>query len=133
MHLPSAPRLMNSPNAPKSFTRHHPASSQRAGPAASHRATAFHDTLPMDPRAWDQRDGTPPQAPTIAGLLNTYLVAYLVIFVVTLAVLLLTTDLTLALDVVQLVAREALWFTPIVGTVLVIAPWRMASRRHPGA
>lgn len=87
----------------------------------------------MDLRGWDPQKGAPPQVPAIARWLNTYLATYLVIFVVTLAVLLLTTDLTLALDVVQLVAREALWFTPIVGTVLAIAPWRMASRRRPSA
>lgn len=121
---------MNSPITPKSIARRQSTPTRHAGSPPAHHAPAFHDTLPMDPKGWDPQNGAAPQVPAIARWLNTYLVAYLVIFFVTLAVLLLTTDLPLALDVVQLVAREALWFTPIVGTVLAIAPWRMASRRR---
>lgn len=135
MHLPSAPRLMNAPNTPNSIARRRTTSHQRLGKSQGHhtRAPAFHDTLPIEPRDRSPQDSVTSQTPTIARWLNTYLTAYLLIFFVTLAVLLLTTDLTLALDVVQLVACEALWFTPIVGTVLVLAPWRIASRRRPNA
>lgn len=121
---------MNSTIKPRHPARRHPGASHRQGLPLDSHALPFLDTIPMDSRARSPGNGMPPKVPTITGLLSTYLVCYLVIFIVTLGVLLLTTDLTLALDVVQLVARESLWLTPIAGTALVITRWRTASQRH---
>jgi len=130
MHLPTSPSLMNTNHTGRrahrqSFPTRH------AGVRPGHQVPTFASTLPMEPPALPHLAYRPRRAPGAFDVVATYLVAYLVVFSVTLAVLLLTTDLTLAMDVVTLVARESLWFTPIVGTVLVIAPWRRALRQRP--
>lgn len=69
----------------------------------------------------------------LSEVLTTFLVVYLAIFFVTLTVLLLTTELSLALDVVMLVARESLWLTLIAGSVLVLNAQRRRAKQTHGA
>jgi hypothetical protein len=131
MQLQSAPSLMNTTNA-----RSLPSSTaifRRATGASAHpRTPDFANTLPMDLPETPTPTGGSLRGQLLPELLTTYLVVYLLVFVITLAVLILSTDLSLALDVVMLVARESLWFTPIAGTVLVLNPWRRATRRGAG-
>lgn len=128
MHLQSSPSLMNTTNA-RSPTPISTIFRRATGTNAHPRTPDFANTLPMDlPEPPRSTDGSL-RAQLLPDLLSTYLVVYLVVFFITLAVLLLTTDLTLAVDVVLLVARESLWFTPIAGTVLALNAWRRSTRR----
>ncbi|GEM_PF-6497149 len=131
MHLQSLPRRMNATTRPRahrqSLHRLHPRSTAR------HLVADFANTQPTAPsiQAGKQAQEDAPRArQPVLGAINLYLVAYVVVFCVTLTVVLFTTDLTLALDVVVLVARESLWCAPIVGTTLLLAPWRRTSHRH---
>lgn len=132
MHLQPSPSLMNPTKArcqPPSTTTF-----RRATDTNAHSSRPdFANTLPMDRPEPPRPAGRLLRAQLLPELLTTYLVAYLVVFFVTLTVLLLTTDLPLALDVVTLVARESLWFAPIVGTVLALNAWRRAKWRSPSA
>lgn len=106
---------------------------RRAAHTTTHpRTPDFANTLPLDQPEPRKPVGRSLRTQLLPELLTTYLVVYLLVFVITLAVLILSTDLTLALDVVMLVARESLWFTPIAGTVLVLNPWRRATRHGAG-
>ena len=128
MHPQTLPQRMSP--AARAHAHRRSTRSGRWGKALRHPPDAFADTLPSRPPLLPRRERVPRLNRSLLGALSTYLVSYGLVFVVTLTVLLLTTDLTLALDVVTLVAREALWFSPIVGTVLVWAPWRRNRRQH---
>ena len=107
MHLQSLPRRMNATTRPRahrqSLHRLHPRSTAR------HLVADFANTQPTAPsiQAGKQAQEDAPRArQPVLGAINLYLVAYVVVFCVTLTVVLFTTDLTLALDVVVLVAAN---------------------------
>lgn len=128
MHLQSSPSLMNTTNA-RSPTPISTIFRRATGTNAPRRTPKFANTLPMDLPEPPRPTSGSLRAKLLLDLLTTYLVVYLVVFFITLAVILLATDLTLAVDVVVLVARESLWFTAIAGTVLALNAWRRNTRR----
>lgn len=127
MHLQPSPSLMNTTTA-RSRTSAPPSLRRKTRASTGAHPPDFADTLPMaPPKRLKRAHALRSHLPMPAEVLSTYLLVYLVVFADTLTVPLITTELTLALDVVTLVARESLWFTPIVGTALVLTAWRRRS------
>ena len=127
MHLQSLLNPMNTTSArsltscPTAFRR-----ATRAEPSPSQGTPEFANTQPLNP---------PEPAPRQVNASRHVLMLseVLTIFFVTLTVLLLTTELSLALDVVMLVARESLWLTLIAGSVLVLNAQRRRAKQTHGA
>jgi hypothetical protein len=135
MHLQSLLNPMNTTSArsltscPTAFRR-----ATRAEPSPSQGTPEFANTQPLNPPEPAPRQvNASRHVLMLSEVLTTFLVVYLAIFFVTLTVLLLTTELSLALDVVMLVARESLWLTLIAGSVLVLNAQRRRAKQTHGA